>query len=265
MTRGDGAQNALVDIIANPEIYLQKKKGLPPHRGELGQIERHLSEKIHGPRSPKRVPPASPSPALGSTAHLSSTASGQSAPWHQNSISGKSEKLTEASQTQYDYLKQTHGLTGVKHFKQRGFGVGARQPLFMTNDCDFLDKVHPEVVSGQQKVGWKKSDKLGPGSYDGSMTFATTAHWRGDTVTHRQQHYLSDHKSAPLASFPTAPRSKPFAPALGDPLGPGHHSLPNLWDPHLGAKPRRGRTFAPRATAPFLSRFGGFASTAGVT
>lgn len=252
------APPSLVHKIANEEIELEEAKHHVPRKSELGDIERQLSIKIHGaPVAHRRLP--------SQVSKMSSTmTSVPSISWHPTSASVSGPSSSHMRMTHFRH----RGPKGLGITDCKGFGVGARQTFnhvngagFVTTDYEFLNRTGWKKSDGS----WKKTAELGPGHYDGPLSMGCTFHWRRDLITHQQQQYLSNKKTAPVYGFGKAARSPTVKPSLGDPLGPGYTSLPDLWDPHLGHSPPRGRTFAAREPAPSESRFGGFARTAGVS
>jgi len=124
---------------------------------------------------------------------------------------------------------------GLRHFRQRGFGVDARTGL------------------------WRQAPHaMGPGSYDVEQvgSLATLS----KDVSFPAQRSLSQHKSPKVSGF-----GKPKAhfwtstPPLQERPGPGHYSSPDFWDQCWQQNPPRGISFVRQPPSPSQSRFGSLA------
>ncbi|CAK8985492.1 unnamed protein product [Durusdinium trenchii] len=118
---------------------------------------------------------------------------------------------------------------------QRGFGVSKRPPIY---------------------VG--ANNHLGPGQYDTHMVGAMN--WEKDAeLSHPAQKQLTSHKSPPIVSFTHAKGIGLSQAKITGAPGPGHYTMPDLWDPHWQHCPALGTSFARIPPEPSDSRFGGLA------
>jgi len=98
---------------------------------------------------------------------------------------------------------------GLGRFRQRGFGVATKASSFLTSNAG-------------------SAEGLGPGDY--TIFTGETTLWRHDIPSNKVQQFLSQHKSPKLCSFTSGTHSSGRGLGFHEVPGPGHYSLPNLWE-----------------------------------
>uniref|UniRef100_A0A7S4UP63 Uncharacterized protein n=1 Tax=Alexandrium monilatum TaxID=311494 RepID=A0A7S4UP63_9DINO len=216
-----------------------------PVRGALRDIERHAYDLFDSAYETKRSDsrpaeaPASPtSRSEGFTASLLEDGNSSMGTMFGAGRTPSSRAMQSMGRPSASLQRSMGRSSGSIPRPQRSFGTSQRVTMVTNSQTD---------------------NQLGPGWYD-THEIGTLVWERDHDVSHPGQKQLSQHRSPALTTFG---KPKLMGVAAGPPLrrspGPGHYSLPDLWDPNWQQFPRKGKSFDRKTVEPGESRFGGLA------